>query len=71
MFPDLSGSNFNELQMNTPGAWARVIVKSKTGNLLNRATIEEVMSLNDIIVSITATADDGTEVMVRRLYYGK
>lgn len=60
MFPDLSGSNFNVLQLAKSGAWAKVIVRSKAGNILNRTVLEEIKALNDYIQEIDAFRKDGT-----------
>lgn len=62
MFPDLSGSNFNILQLAADGAWAKVIIKSKYGNLLNRTVLEEIRTFNSFIQNISAVAKDGTVI---------
>ena len=65
IFPDLSGSNYNSLQLSQLGRWARVIIKSTSGNLLSRAQLQEVEALDTIIQALTATADDGSTITVR------
>ncbi|XP_045201235.2 patched domain-containing protein 3-like [Mercenaria mercenaria] len=60
LFPDLSGSNFNLLQLLEDGAWAKVIIKSKYGNILNRTVLEEIGDMDAAIQNITAVADDGS-----------
>lgn len=64
-FPDMTGSNFNSLQLTEEPRWARVIVRSKAGNLLNRQELEEIKSMAEHILNITATDDDGQAIRFR------
>lgn len=54
LFPDLSGSHFNSLQLTEEAKWARIIVMSKTGNMLKRAELEEVKTIAEHVLNITA-----------------
>lgn len=67
MFPDLSGSNYNVLQLAEFGAWAKVIVRSNSGNILNRTVLQAVKELNDYIQNIEAFKSDGTVLKVKVL----
>ncbi|KAL4219932.1 hypothetical protein ACF0H5_020344 [Mactra antiquata] len=58
LFPDLSGSNFNILQLAADGAWAKVIVRSNSGNILNKTVLSEIKDLNDFIQNITAETEN-------------
>ncbi|XP_053403811.1 patched domain-containing protein 3-like [Mercenaria mercenaria] len=62
IFPDMSGSMFNVLQVSDEGFWARVIVKSKSGNLLNRTILEEIGYLSNMVLNITAENSDGSVI---------
>ena len=64
MYPDLSGSNFNSLQLLQDGAWAKVIIRSKYGNMMNRTVLEEVREMDTAIQNITAVSDEGTFIKV-------
>ncbi|XP_045200386.2 patched domain-containing protein 3-like isoform X2 [Mercenaria mercenaria] len=57
LFPDLDYSNFDSLRLIYGGPWVRLIVRSKSGNLLTRQMLEQVQSLTNAIQNITA--DDG------------
>ncbi|XP_045205429.2 patched domain-containing protein 3-like [Mercenaria mercenaria] len=62
IFPDLSGSNYNSLQLTEEAQWARVIVRSKSGNLLKRLELEEVQDIAEHILNITATDENGAAI---------
>jgi hypothetical protein len=69
MYPDLSGSNFNSLQLLQDGAWAKVIIKSNYGNLMNKTVLEEIRELNNALQNITAIGKDGTRIKVSKNKY--
>ena len=60
LYPDLSGTNYNPFQQTALGSWAKVIVKSKTGNVLDRETLREIARLNAYVKNITAHTENGT-----------
>lgn len=60
LFPDLSGTQFNSLQISSEGLWVSVILKTKVGNLLNKSVLEEVGSLSSAILNISAEDDNGS-----------
>ncbi|XP_053400140.1 patched domain-containing protein 3-like isoform X2 [Mercenaria mercenaria] len=62
IFPDLSGSNFNSLQLTEEPQWARIIVKSKSGNILNRPELEEVKNIAENVLNITASSENGNVI---------
>jgi hypothetical protein len=65
IFPNLSGSNFNPLTVSlVEGLYARVIIRSTSGNLLDRTFIEEVKAMSDFIQTIEAKDDSGTTIKV-------
>jgi hypothetical protein len=65
IFPDLSGSNYNSLHVTVPRQYfAGIIVKSKTGNLLDRPVLEEIKALSELIQNIVTTDSDGSTINV-------
>ncbi|XP_060602246.1 protein patched homolog 1-like [Ruditapes philippinarum] len=63
IFPNLSGSNFNPLTVSiVDGLYARVIIRSTAGNLLNRTVLEEVKRMTDFIKRIEAKDGIGTAI---------
>ncbi|XP_052782471.1 patched domain-containing protein 3-like [Mya arenaria] len=62
-FPDLSGRNYQSLHdIYFDSFWARVIVRSKSGNLLSRTELEALRQLNSLIHSINITSENGSTV---------
>ncbi|XP_053403808.1 patched domain-containing protein 3-like isoform X2 [Mercenaria mercenaria] len=62
IFPDLSGSNFDPRHQTTEGYWARVILKSTTGNLLEKTVLEEIKNFSSMIENISITNETGSMV---------
>ena len=62
LYPDMSGTNYNSFQLATLGTWAEVIVKAKTGNVLERKTLIDIARLNMFIKNITAPTENDTLV---------
>ncbi|KAK3583400.1 hypothetical protein CHS0354_040366 [Potamilus streckersoni] len=60
MFPDVSGSSFQEYQKASFGLYAEVIVRAKLGNALNTTVLNEMKKLYTYIGSISLTYEGQT-----------
>ena len=54
LFPYTDYNNFDPLRLIYEGPWLNIIVKSKRGNLLTRQMLEQVTSLSQKIMNISA-----------------
>ena len=65
LYPNLSGSNFNPLTVSiVEGLYAMVIIRSKSGNMLNRTVLAEVKTMLDFIQTIETKDDTGATIKV-------
>ena len=62
LYPDISGTNYNSLQQATLGTWAEIIIKSRTGNVLQLDILTEIAGLNSFIKNISALTENSTRI---------